>query len=290
MKLKIPVLIAGLIAICGGLGVDTARAQYSAGLDTAFVSKYIWRGQRLTNDWSFQPSLTVGVGGFAVNAWGNMDLTAVNPGDGLTIPEDPASIPGDNNSGLKGQFSEVDYTFSYDQSFEHVSLGGGVIFYTFPQRSSSLATTEEVYLAVSFDTAPLAPSATVYIDVDETSAGGGSTGMYFLLAAGQSIPTGSDVLTSLDLSASISFANSGFGAFYYGLEQSGLHDFNFTASVPIAINDNWSLGAFISYSALLGDYRDYQFTDPRTDLLGTSKAPSDYANTLLGGVTMSLSF
>ena len=289
MKSKIPVLIAGLIAVWGGFA-GTARAQYSAGVDTAFVSKYIWRGQRLTNDLSFQPSLTVGAGGFAFNAWGTMDLTAVNTADGITIPEDPAVTPGDNDNGLKGQFSEVDYTFSYDHSFANVSLGGGVIFYTFPQRSSTLATTEEIYGSVSFDSVPLAPSATLYIDVDETSAGGGSTGIYFLLAAGHSIPTGSDVLTSLDLSASLSFANSGFGSFYYGLEHSGPHDFNFTASVPIAINDNWSFGAFITYSALLGDYRDFQFSDPRTDFLGTSGTPGSLANTVWGGITMSLAF
>ena len=289
MKSKIPVLIAGLIAVWGGFA-GTARAQYSAGVDTAFVSKYIWRGQRLTNDLSFQPSLTVGAGGFAFNAWGTMDLTVVNPADGITIPEDPAAIPGDNDNGLRGQFSEVDYTFSYDHSFENVSLGTGVIFYTFPQRSSSFATTEEIYGSISFDSAPLAPSATLYIDIDETRAGGGNAGIYFLLAAGHSIPTGSDVVTSLDLSASISFANSGFGSFYYGLEHSGAHDFNFTASVPITISDNWSFSTFITYSALLGDYRDGAFSDPRTDFLGTSGAPSSFANTVWGGITMSLAF
>ena len=269
----------------------TASAQYSAGVDTAFVSKYIWRGQRLTNDWSFQPSLTVGAGGFAFNAWGTMDLTAVNTGDGMiTIHEDPASIPGDNDGGLKGQFSEVDYTFSYDHSFEHVSLGGGVIFYTFPQRSSSLATTEEIYGSISFDSVPLAPSATLYVDVDETSAGGGDTGIYFLLGAGHSIATGSDVFTSLDLSASIAFANSGFGKFYYGLDHSGPQDFSFSISAPIAINDNWSFGAFVTYSALLGDYRDGAYSDPRTDFLGTSGTPRSFADTVWGGFTMSLTF
>ena len=289
MKSKIPVLIAALIAVWGGFA-GTARAQYSAGVDTAFVSKYIWRGQRLTNDLSFQPSLTVGAGGFAFNAWGTMDLTAVNPADGITIPEDPAAIPGDNDNGLRGQFSEVDYTFSYDHSFENVSLGSGVIFYTFPQRSSTLATTEEIYGSISFDSAPLAPSATLYIDVDETRAGGGSAGLYFLLGAGHSIATGSDVFTSLDLSVSIAFANSGFGNFYYGLDHGGLHDFSFSITAPITINDNWSFGAFMTYSALLGDYRDGQFSDPRADFLGISGTPRSLANTVWGGITMSLAF
>ena len=290
MNSRIPMLIAGLIAVCGAFAVDTANAQsYSASVDTALVSKYIWRGQRLTNDWSFQPSLTVGAGGFAFNAWGTMDLTKVNEGDELMIPENPASIPGDNDGGLQGHFSEVDYTFSYDHSFEHVSLGGGVIVYTFPQRASSLATTEEIYGSISFDSVPLAPSATLYIDVDETGDND-SAGLYFLLAAGQSIPTGNAVMSSIDLAASLSFANSGFGNYYYGLDHSGPHDFSFSVSAPITINDNWSFGAFITYSALLGDYRDGAYGDPRTAYLGTSGTPRSFADTIWGGFTMSLTF
>ena len=289
MKSKIPVLIAGLIAVWGGFA-GTARAQYSAGVDTAFVSKYIWRGQRLTNDLSFQPSLTVGAGGFAFNAWGTNGPHCGEPGRRDHDSRGSGCDSRRQRQWIKSQFSEVDYTFSYDHSFENVSLGTGVIFYTFPQRSSSFATTEEIYGSISFDSAPLAPSATLYIDIDETRAGGGNAGIYFLLAAGHSIPTGSDVVTSLDLSASISFANSGFGSFYYGLEHSGAHDFNFTASVPITISDNWSFSTFITYSALLGDYRDGAFSDPRTDFLGTSGAPSSFANTVWGGITMSLAF
>jgi hypothetical protein len=276
--------------MCGGIAVDTARAQYSATAGTAFVSKYIWRGQRLTNDWSFQPSVTVGAKGFAFNAWGTMDLTAVNPGDNVTIPEDPASTPGDNDGGLKGHFSEVDYTFSYDRSLQHVSLGGGVIVYTFPQRASTLPTTEEVYASVTFNSVPLAPKATLYIDVDQTSAGSGDTGLYLLLAGGHSIPTGHAVFSAINLATSLSFANSGFGNYYYGLDHSGPHDFTFSISAPITINENWSFGSFITYSALLGDYRDGAYSDPRTDFLGTSGTPRSFADTIWGGFTMTLTF
>ncbi len=291
MKSKILVQMVVLFAMCGGLVAGTARAQnYSAGVDTAVVSKYIWRGQLLTNDWSFQPSVTVGAGGFSFNAWGSMDLTAVNPADNITIPEDPLANPGDDDQGLKGQFSEIDYTFSYDHALENVSFGTGVIFYTFPQRSSTLATTSEIYGTVSFDSVPGAPSATIYIDVDETSAGDGDPGLYFLLGAGHSFATGNDVFTGLDLSGSIAFANNGFGNFYYGLDQGGAHDVSLTLSAPVAINDNWSFSGFVTYSALLGDYRDYQFTDPRTDFLGTSGTPRSFADTVWGGFTLSVGF
>ena len=75
---------------------------YSFGGDAAFVSKYIWRGQRLTNDWSMQPSMTFGASGFSFNVWGNMDMTAVNEGDSLFLQENPLAPLGDH-SDFEGQ-------------------------------------------------------------------------------------------------------------------------------------------------------------------------------------------
>jgi hypothetical protein len=260
----------------------TAAAQdsiYSAAGDVALVSKYIWRGQRLTNDWSVQPSMTIGIEGFAFNAWGTMDMTAVNPANGHPIQ------PG---SGLQGKFTEIDYTFSYDYSFENVSVGTGVIFYTFPGRANSvdaLATTAEIYGSISADNVPLAPSFTLYMDVDETSAGGGSPGLYFNIAAGHSVGFNHDVFTGLDLGASIAFANGGFTEFYYGPSAGGVHDASLSVGLPIAINDNWSAGAFVQYSALLGaTIRGSQYGDPRVT------SPTGGADTVWGGFTLSLSF
>ncbi len=268
---------------------DKDGPEFSFGGDIAPVSKYIWRGQRLTNDWSLQPAMTFGIGGFSFNAWGTMDLTSVNEGDALFISENPAAPSGDHN-GLQGKFSEVDYTFSYAHSFQDVSIDVGTITYTFPDRSASLPATTEIYGGVSFDSVPLAPSATIYIDVDETSQDGGTTGLYFLLAAGHSFPLSHDVVSSVDVSTWVGFANSGFGEFFYGASESGVHDFNFTVSLPLTLSENWSITPFVAYSALLGNFRDYQFLDPRKVYLGTAGSPSDSADTVWGGLTLSLAF
>jgi len=258
MKSRIVLGIFALLLMSGSF-TGTAVAQdsiYSASGDVAVVSKYIWRGQRLTNDWSLQPSMTLGAGGFAFNAWGTIDMTAVNPGDAL-----PITGGGD---GLQGKFTEVDYTFSYDHSFEDVSVGVGTIFYAFPDRGASLATTTEIYGTLSFDSAPLAPSITAYFDVDETNAGGGTSGVYVNFGVGHSFAFNHDVFTGLDFSASIAFANSGFGDFYYGAGPGGgVHDTSITLGLPIAIDDNWSAGGFLTYSGLIGDYRGSQYGDPR---------------------------
>lgn len=266
---------------------DSDDSIYSFSGDSAWVSKYIWRGQRLTNDISLQPSATVGVGGFSFNVWGTMDLTAVNEGDSLKLAE--SGVPG--AVGLKGRFTEVDYTFSYSHSLDDspISLDTGAILYTFPGREASLAATTEIYGSVSVDSA-FSPSATIYIDVDESSRGGGNTGMYFLMSAGHSIESTNPIFTGLDVSASLSVVNSAFGAFYYGTTVAGPHDVNVTFSVPIALNDNWSAGAFFSYSKLLGEFGNHQFLDPREVYNGTSGTPGSMSGTAYGGFTLSLAF
>ena len=281
MKSKILIRTLGMLLLCGCvLGTATAQetVEYSASGDVAVVSKYIWRGQRLTNDWSVQPSVTLGIEGFAFNAWGSMDMTAINDYN----EGDPRA---GSDDGLQGKFTEIDYTFSYDYSFDTVSVGAGTIFYTFPERFS---TTTEIYGSLSFDTVPLAPNVTVYIDVDETSSGSGDTGAYILLGAGHSIPFDHDVISSLDLSGTFAFANSGFTQFYYGVDAGGAHDASVTASVPININDNWSAGAWVTYSGLMGkDIRASQYQDPREPSRPTG---ATLADTVWGGFSLSLSF
>ena len=277
MKKKITSLAILVFGLQG-----TAAAQdsiYSASGDLVFASKYIWRGLRATNDWSLQPAMTLGVGGFSANVWGTMDLTAVNPGDSLPIQ------PGD---GLKGKFSEVNYVFSYDHSLEGATVSVGTITYAFPDRSDSLPSTTEIYGGVSLDSAPLAPSFTLHVDLDETQAGGGSAGMYFLIAAGHSFPLQHDVLSSFDLSATVALVNAGYTDFFYGVSAGGFHDAGITATLPITINDNWSAGFFVTYSALLGkQIRDSQLQDPREPPKATG---ADLADTLWGGFSLSVSF
>ena len=288
LKKGLNLLLAGGLLVTVATPEAKAQSSFSFSGDAAMVSKYIWRGQRLTNDWSLQPSMTMGVGGFSFNVWGNMDLTAVNEGDSLFLRENPLAPAGDH-AGLKGKFSEVDYTFSYAHSFEEVSIDVGTIFYTFPERSASLASTTEIYGSVSLDAVPLAPSATLYIDVDETGASG-DTGIYFLLAAGHSLPFAHNVFSGLDLSASLAFVNGGFGQFYYGADEAGAHDVSLTLSLPITLGESVSASAFVTYSTLLGSFRDYQFQDPRAVFLGTAGSPAAFADTVWGGLSLSLGF
>ena len=272
MKNKIWIRTLGLLLLCGGVMGTAAAQEYSASGDVTLVSSYVWRGQRLTDDASLQPSMTLGMDGFAFNAWGSLDITKINDFN--------ANDPRRSGNGLKGHFTEIDYTFSYDHSFDAVSAGVGAIIYTFPER---FAATTELYGTLSFDTAFLAPNITLYIDVDESRAGGTESGVYFLFGVGHSIPISpmdSDIFSSLDLSASVGLANGGFTKFYYdGLDKSGIHDGSFTASLPITLNDNWSAGMWLTVNSLFTpEIRASQYTG------------SDDGTSYSGGFNFNLSF
>ena len=257
--------------------------------DLTPVSKYVWRGQRLTDGWSLQPSGTLGIGGFNMNVWGNMDLAAVNEGDALFLSENPSAPPGGGNNGLQGQLSEIDYTFSYSLDLKNAGVDFGTIFYTFPNRSASLPSTTEVYGGVTLSNLPLTPSATLYVDVDETGKTG-SNGLYFLLGASHSFALGRSRFPGVDISSTLSFVNSGFGEYYYGASESGAHDFSFSVSAPINLGEHWSAGAFLTYSALLGDFRNHQYLNPRRVYLGTAGTPAGSADTVWGGFNLSVEF
>lgn len=280
-------LLILLLSFSSVAAEDEESHPYSLSANVTTASKYIWRGQRLTDDWSLQPGATIAVEGFAFNVWGNMDLTAVNEGDNLLISGNP-DFAGDQN-GLRGRFSEVDYTFSYARDLSNLAVQFGTIFYTFPDRSDSLPATAELYGGLSWPDLLFAPSATLFIDIDE-AAENGSTGAYLLIGAEHSISFGNSRFPGLDMAASLGVANSGFGEFYYGSGNSGLHDLAFSLSAPIPLGRHWSASLFMTFSALLGDFRDHQFQSPRSLYRGTAGSPAALADTVWGGISLDFGF
>lgn len=267
---------------------DIGDLEIGASAQVGMVSKYLWRGQRLTNDWSLQPSGTISVGNFSANVWGTLDLVAVNEGDALLIKENPASEPG-NDNGLRGKFSEVDYTFSYSLLTRNISFDFGSIVYTFPERSASLPSTVEVYGSVEFESLPLSPASTLYIDVDETREAG-DAGLYLQVSGGRAFTIGHARFPAIDLSGWIGFANKGFGAYYYGVDESGIHDLNLTVSLPVNLSERAGTSLFLAYSGLLGDFRDHQYRDARDIYRGTAGSSPTYADAVWGGVNLSFDF
>ncbi|RPI21125.1 MAG: hypothetical protein EHM61_25520 [Acidobacteria bacterium] len=289
-------IVPGLSILCSlaqGLpgtaadGEQSKKPELSFRGDSAFVSTYVWRGQRLTNDWNWQPSLTAGTGPISLNVWGILDLAAVNEAPHLLLPSNPGANPANQPSGLLGKFSEIDYTLSFSKAAGKGTVSAGAVIYTFPERSAVLPSTTEIYTGYAFSSIPFSPAATLFVDVDETGDRA-DTGLYLRISAARSFPLTHRVFSGFDISSSIGAVNSGFSNYYYGASYAGLHDFNVTLTAPMKISERWLASGCIAYSALLGNFREKQYPDMREVYRGRM-GPGE-ADTLWGGLTLSVIF
>jgi len=274
---------------CLALAQDQAPEHESIlnySFETTLASKFMWRGQRLTDGWNLQPSGTVGIKGFSVNLWSKFDLQAVSEGDNYYLRGNRDAPDGGGN-GLRGKFSEVDLTFSYARELGDISVEAGTLTYILPYNGESCPSTTELFAAFSLDSIPLAPAARLSIDIDE-SRERGKTGLYLELAATHSVALSRGRRKSVDLTATLGIANSGFAGYCYEFDEAGLHDVGFSVSLPMEIGRGWSSNLFLGYSSLLGKYRDYQYVYLPALYRGEAGSPASYADTVWGGVTFTL--
>lgn len=132
------VVIISVIFLMGAVNAFAEDEAPTASGDLAFVSTYMWRGYKLSEDKIVvQPSMSIGYKGLGLNAW--------------------SSLSSDPDSGDSA--SETDFTVSYDTSAGPLGIGMGYIYYGL----DSAEDTQEFYLSASYDTI-LAPSVTVYKD------------------------------------------------------------------------------------------------------------------------------
>jgi hypothetical protein len=205
---------------------------WSVELTLDYYSKYVWRGQNLTDDPVFEPGLAASWKGLSVGVWGNMDLTDVN--------------------GNNDEFNEVDYTVGYERSFGPVTLGLGGIYYDFP--NTDFASTTEVYASLGYD-CPASPTLTVYRDVDEVD------GWYVTLALGhtfEEVAAFSETVTlGVDIGAEVSWGDANYNDGYFGLDDGGFNALTLSAGLPLSIGEHVSVTPSVNWSQLLdSDIRD----------------------------------
>ncbi len=227
-------LVLSLILPLGLAGASPAQAkiEVSADLEVAFNSKYVWRGIVVVDDWVAQPSVTVGVGDFSFNVWGDYMLT-------------------DENN-RKNEFDEIDLTADYTFSLGKFSIPVGIIHYTFP--GSTAPATTELFAGVSYDWV-ITPSLTIYYDVDEAH------GAYVLGSLGYSLelPSSSKTVSwSLDLGASIAYGSSDYNDFYYNnTDKGGFTDYVLSLAVPIGIGQYLTITPQVLWTGLVdSDIKD----------------------------------
>lgn len=232
---------------------DDPLEEITAALDTAYVSKYIWRGNVLNPDPAFQPSLTFShSSGLSYNLWASMDTTDI--------------------AGQSGSITEVDHTLSYEWNLKSVDMAAGYVYYAFP--NTTFASTSEVFASACLG-GKYSPTLSVNYDVDEAK------GAYFSLAGGYvcSMPWKKNAATEMNLSTRVGFATSDYNEFYFfGTDKSAFTDLVLTASLPYQAG-KWSVTPSVSYSIVLdGTLRD---------ALSANNMDSD---NFYGGVTLSVDF
>jgi hypothetical protein len=224
------------------------------------MSKYIWRGQLLNDDYVMQPSVGVSYGGLSASVWGNMDMTDYHDND--------------------WEFTEYDWTVGYSDKVPGVDIlkySVGAIYYHFP--SSSFSTTE-VYGGIGLDV-PLSPMVTLYRDIDEGDCS------YVALSVSHSIEKicelSSDMPVGMSMSASMGWGNEAYNKYYWGVEDSALNDLTLSVGFPVPVL-GWTVTPSVNYVTLL----DSDIRSADTYETGyTNKRGSDY---LFTGLTLSKSF
>lgn len=228
MRFKV-LWLAAVISV-GGTSVATAADDVSVALTADLLSKYVWRGQNIINDWVLQPSASVGYKGLTGTVWSSIDLTGDLVG--------------------RGQFNEVDLTLDYTHEFpgvEELSYSVGVIHYEFP--NTGWDSTSEVYggLAASV---PLSPALRWYYDFDEID------GSYIQLSLGHTFEKfyqwRDNCYCNLELGASLAYATAGYNDGYFGVDEGAFNDLTLSAGLPVCLG-KWTLKPVVAYSTMLDD-------------------------------------
>jgi hypothetical protein len=206
-----------------------AHGEEAAGkgvFSTAVASRYVWRGQTLSEGFVAQPTVGITLGGFSANLWSNVDLdNDEEDDDGIIL-------------------NETDLTLSYSMPIGPVSATAGFIHYDFDGSD-----TQEIYLTCALSTL-LNPSLSLYYDIDEGDGG------FAVLAAWHAFPVGP---VSLTAGASLGFnlGNKAMGLNEDGDDFTGLYYGEVSLATSIPLFKNVTLDPRIAYSTALGDDGEY---------------------------------
>jgi len=232
-------MVAAVLAV-----TVVAAAEDGAGVSVTsdFFSKYVWRGQNVTDDWVWQPGVSITYEGLTGGFWGNLDLT--------------------NEEGESGEFIEYDYYVDYSgQLTDVVGFSVGGIYYYFPGGDA----TTELYWGFSFDV-PASPAITVYHDIDEVD------GTYAAVSVGHSFENPGDLPFGVDLGATLGWGSSSYNKSYWGVNDAELNDLTLTLGLPFEVGPV-SVTPTLAYVSVLGsDVSDAADDDDSLVYAGVSLA------------------
>ncbi len=149
MKRKVLAVVLTAVMAMSGFSALSAAA-LSGSVYTAGVTKYLWRGQVLSDGFAIQPGLSLTAGGFSFGYWGSYH-----------------AFGGDM------QYNESDYTVTYTQAVPYadfLSVKAGYTAYTFPYLSPAYNNSVEIIAGIS-SSVPSLPYLTFYYDAVQGKGG-----------------------------------------------------------------------------------------------------------------------
>jgi hypothetical protein len=230
---KVVTLVSSLMIAAGLTLVPlAAHAEGTEGpvlkgtFSTAVASRYVWRGQTLSQGLVAQPTVAMAIGGFSANLWSNVDLdNDEEDDDGIVM-------------------NETDLTLNYTMPVGPVALTGGFIHYDFDGSD-----TQEFYLTGALAVL-LNPTLSLYWDIDEGEGG------FAVLAVSQAFPVGPISLTAGG-SVGFNLGDAAMGLNEDGEDFSGLYYGELYLATSIPLFKHVSADLRIAYSTALGDDGEY---------------------------------
>ncbi|OGW37155.1 MAG: hypothetical protein A2Y97_01100 [Nitrospirae bacterium RBG_13_39_12] len=213
-------LVILIIFSASAVNLYAGEQNVSGSVSVDVMSNYVWRGQKLSNSWVVQPSVSINYGSFSSNIWANYDTDSmIDEGDG------------------HGEITETDITANYNFSFDKLTIGIGYIYYAL----NSASDTQEIYVSASYDILPH-PSLTFYYDYDE------GKGTFIVASIKHSFDLAKDIPLELGASASFNIEDKVMGTDSEGDEFTNFYNSELKASVSIPLTKGLSVTPKVAYS------------------------------------------
>jgi hypothetical protein len=251
MGKRVSLIIGFSILMCGAKTVFAAN-DIGCTISADFYTKYIWRGQDVSDRAVFEPTIAIKKDGLTGFVWGNIDLTG--------------------QTEHCREFIEMDYVLDYTASVPDMnvlSFSVGTIYYDFP--NTVFKPTTEIYGGLSL-AVPLSPFIKIYRDVDEAKSA------YIQAGVGHTVNKlaiiNDDCYCGLRLGCSLAYGNSQYNKFYFASAGGKLNDLNISLAIPFCY-ESWTITPSVYYSMMVDS--DIRSATARSD-------------NLWGGVSISRSF
>lgn len=224
-----PVLVlAMLLALVVGFGtVASAAVEVEGDAYVGVYSKYLSKGYDYSDGEAvLQGGMDLIAYGFTLSVWSNAQLKSTD----------------NYGSGVNETDFYIDYTFGLGEVVS-ISVGNGHYTYSFADDANE--SENEAYLGVTFDVL-FAPEVYVTYAWD-VPGDDGMTGLFYTVSGSHGFDLNEK--TALTVGGLVSYNQES----YFAGDYSALHNYEVTAALDYALNDNWNLTGEAVFSDALSD-------------------------------------